>query len=235
MRLRRQVPPIPEFISTSIGDRVVEIPIRRSLRAKWVRIQISDRGPEIVLPKRANYKHAIEVVQNHELWLEKHLTKWSMRANESEVARSILVRGEPIRIVLVAEQRRGLLGTEEIVLQESKWKSQAQEVLKELARADLQSAIDCWSHQMNLFPKKVSLRDQKTKWGSCSARGSVTFNWRLVMAPPKVLEYVVIHELAHLQELNHSPRFWALVEEHCPLWKSHKIWLRQNGHLLHKI
>ncbi len=91
------------------------------------------------------------------------------------------------------------------------------------------------SREMGLAPSRVSIRDQKTKWGACTSRGTVTLNWRLVMAPPEVLDYVVVHELAHLAELNHSPRFWAIVERHCPDWKRHRDWLKANGWRLQSL
>lgn len=104
--------------------------------------------------------------------------------------------------------------------------------LKNLARIRILAALEARSQEMGLFPTRVSLRDQKTKWGACTSRGTVTFNWRLIMAPPEVLDYVVVHELAHLKELNHSPRFWAVVERYCPKWRIHRKWLTHNGHRL---
>ena len=86
---------------------------------------------------------------------------------------------------------------------------------------------------MELHPKCVTIRGQRTRWGSCSIGGHVSLNWRLVMAPPDVLSYVVVHELAHLAEHNHGPGFWSLVERFCPDFRMHKKWLKQHGHLLH--
>jgi predicted metal-dependent hydrolase len=75
---------------------------------------------------------------------------------------------------------------------------------------------------------RVSVRDQATRWGSCSTSTNLAFNWRLVLAPPEVLDYVVVHELAHLVEMNHGPAFWALVGRHCPDWRHSKRWLLAN-------
>lgn len=93
------------------------------------------------------------------------------------------------------------------------------------------------------FPKRVSyflpltggsfhhitIRDQKTRWGSCSAKGTLSFNWRLMLAPPAVLDYVVVHELCHLTHMDHSPAFWALVESVCPDYRIHRKWLKDHG------
>lgn len=78
----------------------------------------------------------------------------------------------------------------------------------------------------------ITIRDQKTRWGSCSSKGNLSFSWRLILAPPKVLDYVVVHELCHRLEMNHSPRFWALVESIMPDYKTHRKWLKENGEKL---
>ena len=75
---------------------------------------------------------------------------------------------------------------------------------------------------------RLSIRGQKTRWGSCSQRGNLSFNWKLIMAPEPVIDYVIIHELAHLKEMNHSKRFWKLVAEICPRWREHRRWLKEH-------
>ena len=81
--------------------------------------------------------------------------------------------------------------------------------------------------------KRVTVRDQQSRWGSCSSDGALSYSWRLILAPPHVLDYVAAHEVAHLKEMNHGPRFWRLVLTHCPQTRSAKQWLKQNGHTLH--
>jgi predicted metal-dependent hydrolase len=78
-------------------------------------------------------------------------------------------------------------------------------------------------------PNRIQIRDQRSRWGSCSTRGTLSFNWRLVLAPFDVLDYVVVHELCHLREANHSRRFWKLVEQHRPDWRVHRDWLHEHG------
>ena len=77
--------------------------------------------------------------------------------------------------------------------------------------------------------RRIDIRDQRTRWGSCSPRGTLSFNWRLSLAPLEVLDYVVVHELCHLREPNHSPRFWRLVTERRPGWRKQRAWLREHG------
>lgn len=83
--------------------------------------------------------------------------------------------------------------------------------------------------------KELHIKDQKSRWGSCSSRGSLNFNWRILMAPEPVCDYVVIHELCHLKHMNHSPDFWQLVAAFCPNYKQYRKWLRENGGLLYKF
>ncbi|HAM35788.1 MAG TPA: hypothetical protein DEB40_06380 [Elusimicrobia bacterium] len=89
-----------------------------------------------------------------------------------------------------------------------------------------------WSGIMGVAPRRVFLKNQRTLWGSCSARGNLNFNRALAEAPPEVMDYVVIHELAHLREMNHSSRFWNIVGQWCPEHKQRRRWLRRNGVLL---
>lgn len=80
--------------------------------------------------------------------------------------------------------------------------------------------------------ERITIRGQKTRWGSCSAKGTLSFNWRLMLAPPAVLDYVVVHELCHLTHMDHSRAFWALVESVCPDYRTHRKWLKEHGHEL---
>lgn len=92
-----------------------------------------------------------------------------------------------------------------------------------------------WAPQLGVTFGRVSVKDQKSLWGSCSRAGNLNFSWRLTLAPPEVLDYVVVHELAHRLEMNHSPRFWAHVARLCPDYKKHRKWLRLNGEALYKV
>lgn len=90
-----------------------------------------------------------------------------------------------------------------------------------------------WAERLGVTFGAVRVKGQRTRWGSCSRRGNLNFNWRLTLAPAEVLDYVVLHEVAHRLEMNHSPRFWAIVERHCPDHKTHRRWLRKNGPALY--
>jgi predicted metal-dependent hydrolase len=105
--------------------------------------------------------------------------------------------------------------------------------LRGLARQQIEETVSIQSMRMGLKPRSVTIRDQRTRWGSCSSTGTLSFNWRLIMVPPTVMEYVVIHELAHMAQPNHSPAFWAIVSRYYPSFKEARSWLRKNAALLH--
>ena len=98
----------------------------------------------------------------------------------------------------------------------------------DLALKTIPARLRYWAPRLGVTYGRVTLRDQKTRWGSCSAKHNLNFNWRLILAPPEVLDYVVIHELCHLVEFNHSPRFWKLVESQMPDYSYWKNWLKQH-------
>lgn len=103
------------------------------------------------------------------------------------------------------------------------------------AQALLSERTLYWSGQIGVTPSRISLRDQKSRWGSCSSRKTISYNWRIIMAPPEVLDYLVVHELCHLIHPNHSPAYWREVSRWVPDYRGQRRWLRQNGSLLTKI
>ena len=105
--------------------------------------------------------------------------------------------------------------------------------LKKRARLKLAERVDFHAQRLGLSYKRLGVRDQTSRWGSCSSNKTLSFSWRLILAPEQVLDYVAAHEVAHLREMNHSPRFWALVEKTMPDYRQARLWLRENGQTLH--
>ena len=103
-----------------------------------------------------------------------------------------------------------------------------QKWLTKQAEAAILRQVQTRAVQMGVHPASISIRSQRTRWGSCSTRGTLSFNWRLIMAPPEVLDYVVVHELAHMKQKNHSKAFWAVVGQYCPHYLKYRLWLKQN-------
>jgi predicted metal-dependent hydrolase len=107
--------------------------------------------------------------------------------------------------------------------------------LKKQARCDLVQAVERHAPNIGVKAKSITLRDTTSRWGSCSSSGALSFSWRIILAPPEVLDYLAAHEVAHLREMNHSPRFWKLVEENCSHFKSSRAWLKNHGSSLHAV
>jgi hypothetical protein len=107
--------------------------------------------------------------------------------------------------------------------------------LKSEARKDLAQRVRVHAETLCCTPKRISIRDQATRWGSCSTTGTISFSWRLIFAPPFVLDYVAAHEVAHLREMNHGPRFWRLVRDAIPEMQRARIWLKTYGAELHRF
>lgn len=104
--------------------------------------------------------------------------------------------------------------------------------LRETARKQIAETIRPRASEVGVRPRRVFIRGQRTKWGNCSRLRNLSFNWRLAMVPPAVLDYLVVHELAHLKEMSHSPKFWLLVRQACPDYARQQEWLRANAHRL---
>jgi len=113
--------------------------------------------------------------------------------------------------------------------------ARVQAFLKLRARDQLAAASDHYAQSLGRSYARLSLRDTRSRWGSCSSKGTLMYSWRLVMAPPAVLNYVAAHECAHLVEMNHSAAFWAIVAELMPDYATHRLWLRENGDRLHRV
>ena len=104
--------------------------------------------------------------------------------------------------------------------------------LRRWARQDIPLRVAALAREMQLKYTRIGIRDQRSKWGSCSMQGSISLNMRLMLVPPSVCDYVITHELAHLCQLNHSARFWRIVEQHCPDYRNRQHWLREHAWLL---
>lgn len=151
----------------------------------------------------------------------------------------IPLRGSEKFAISLAESKKNWIASCVIKLQAvpgPKEKTPSEKRLEALyrkaAREYFPKRVSHYAHILGVTYGKISIRDQKTRWGSCSSEGNLSFNWRLILAPPDVLDYVVVHELCHRKEMNHSPRFWSLVESLMPDYKKQRKWLKENGRKL---
>jgi predicted metal-dependent hydrolase len=220
-----------------IGDPAIEVRLRRNLRARRMvlRVAQAERGPVLTLPPNVPVAQARAFLSDHEGWLRRHLAARPARATVGEGTvlpfgdRTLTVRGEAGGSVVLREGALCVPGPpDRHAVRVGAW-------LREEARRACLAAVDHHAAALGERPGRVSLRDPRSRWGSCTATGDLMFSWRLILAPSAVLDYVVAHEVAHLAELNHSPRFWAVVRRLCPDYERPRDWLRRNGGTLHTL
>ncbi|MFC3613755.1 M48 family metallopeptidase [Lutimaribacter marinistellae] len=216
------------------GNPLVAITLRRTARARRISLRISqvDGRVTLTLPPYVAERDALKFAREKEEWIRHHL---GARPPVAAVGPggSVPVEGVERRIVATSG-RRITLGQDEIAVPVAGAARRLERFLRELARDRLVAACDLYSVRLGLSYARITLRDTRSRWGSCSSEGALMFSWRLILAPPDVLAYVAAHEVAHLAEMNHSPRFWAQVERIHGPYGAQRAWLRAEGSALHR-
>ncbi len=221
----------------------VAVALRPHPRARnyTLRIGTARGAPVLTMPARASLAEARAFLDRHADWLASQMGKLPA-AQPIADGETIPLRGVLHRIRHVAVAR-GTTTTdtfegEPVILVPGRPEHLPRRVvdfLKREAKRDLERATTRHAMMLGVRVKALRLRDQSSRWGSCTATGHLSFSWRLIMAPPFVLDYLAAHEVAHLQEMNHSPRFWHLVESICPETRAARTWLNKEGPRLHAI
>jgi predicted metal-dependent hydrolase len=206
--------------------------VRRSKRARRVRVSVDPhKGVEVVLPARAPAREAERAVDALRGWIERRLEE-AEAVRERIAARGATVPYLGTDLTLVPEAGRTRVhrrGDELLVPAEGDPRDALERWYRRQARAEIAPRLDAAAQAVGREYGTLSIRAQRTRWGSCSSTGAMSFNWRLLLAPEPVLDYVVWHEACHLAVMDHSPRFWALVAHHCPAYQEPRRWLRRNG------
>lgn len=210
-----------------------EIPytVRRSTRARRVRVNVhAHAGVEVVLPARTPERAAAAAVSELRPWIEARLAELS-RAQAAVRGRAgtLPYLGRTLELVPQAGRTRAHLRGEQLLVPAVDASPAVERFYRRAARSEIAPRLDRACAQAGLSYSDLTIRGQRTRWASCSARGRMSFNWRLLLAPERVLEYVVWHEVCHLRVLDHSPRFWALLEGYWPQWREDRDWLRRHG------
>lgn len=216
------------------GDPPVPLVLRRSARAKRISLRISalDGRVTLTLPARLPAREALEFAAEKESWIRDHLARHP-EVVEVGFGTLLPVEGQSRRVV--QGNRRGVrLEADDIVVGGDKPARSLERYLKELARDRLAAASDHYAAQVGRSYAKLSLRDTRSRWGSCSSAGTLMYSWRLILAPTEVLSYVAAHEVAHLVEMNHSADFWAVVAQLYGDSSGARQWLRSEGGGLHR-
>jgi predicted metal-dependent hydrolase len=235
-------PSEPSAIEIIFGRSIYLVRLRRHRQARRYTLRIDAASREVVLtiPPRGSLKEARDFAQKHGGWIAARLNRLPEAAPFAHGV-EVPLRGLPYRIV----HRRGIRGTvwtetgngQRLICVAGETPHVDRRIgdfLKREARRDLETASRRYAAKLGITVKRVAVRDQSSRWGSCSNTGVLSFSWRLILAPPFVLDYLAAHEVAHLVELNHSPRFWRLVRRIYPDLDRAKSWLDLHGTDLHR-
>ena len=240
--LRRLFAPKPlEPAEIAFGNHQLDVIFRRHATAKRLVLRLNSEGTAalVTVPPGISQGRALDFVNRSVPWLETRLEQ----RGESVMLRAgshLPLRGVSHEIRHV-DVRRGVVTVDPVEFlihvpgelphvprRLSDW-------LKAVARAELGSASEKYAGLMQVDYRRISIRDQRSRWGSCSAGGDLSYSWRLILTPAYVLDYVAAHEVAHLKHLNHGAAFWRLVLSHCPEASKAKKWLKINGQSVHRI
>lgn len=250
-----------ETLEVKIRGLDIPMVLRRSARARRFSLQVSEarRGAVLTMPLYSSFADADEFLSRHLDWLKErvaglaepvpfthgaivplrgfaHVLRFPgsvrrrgvVRIEEPEDAKPAPAWPEGARVGMRRLPRLHVTGEEEHAPR------RLLDWLRRQAHFDLRARVALHARRLNLYPKRLYVRDQTTRWGSCSTSGALSFSWRLVLAPPFVLDYLAAHEVAHLGHMNHGSRFWALVERTMPRHQEARSWLRKHGASLHR-
>jgi predicted metal-dependent hydrolase len=218
-------------VSNLVRGGEIEYTVRRSARARRVRVNVcAHTEVEVVLPARAPDRAAAAAVRELAPWIERRLAEGRRAlAQVAERGDCVPYLGRTLTLVRQSGRTRARLDGTDLFVGAGDHRPSVETLFRRLARAEVRARLDRAVASVDLSYTGLSIRSQSTRWASCSAKGAMSFNWRLLLAPEPVLDYVVWHEVCHLEIRDHSSRFWALVEQRCPDWREQRDWLRSYG------
>lgn len=236
---------LPPFYQVANRRLPLRLAAHKNARRLTLRLEPGGLGLRVTAPPTAGSDEILNFIRKYHLWLEKRLA--ALPAPDADNAPAlrdggfIPLFGIPRRIIHCPG--RGLTtlreenGEKQILVygQAQFLPRHIRDFLKKQAARTLTPLAAKHAAALGCKPKSISYKDTKTRWGSCSSEQKLSFSWRIMMAPLAVIDYLAAHEAAHLVEMNHSPRFWALCERLCPETKQQRAWLKQNGQKLHAI
>jgi len=229
-----------EFFEANSIAAKPDIVFVRSLRARNYRLTLRKDGVGVAtIPGRGSEREARRFVEAHQDWLERARSR---QANKPRVATvwtlgtHVLWRGEMTEIRPASDGTRPTVCLAADVFRVPALQGDLRPTLEahfvRRGRVELPGRTWELAAETSVNVKEVTVRNQRSRWGSCSAGGTISLNWRLVQTPDSVRDYIIYHELMHLREMNHSDRFWSLVAAVCPGWREAERWLKRNGSLL---
>ena len=217
--------------------------VRSRRRKKTLAIQVTKDGTvTLFVPHRTPRKEADDFFREREGWIRKQIERLAEKARAHKEktyvpGEKFLYHGEeyPMEIGTPEGRARLLLSHGTFILRPGN-EDMAREIFvdwyRKTALRELAERVRYYSNRTGLNPKRITVTDARTRYGSCSAADRLSFSWRIIMAPLPVIDYVILHELAHIKVKNHSPEYWKFLETICPGWKEQRKWLKENGHIL---
>lgn len=234
----------PSHFDIIHAERSFRVSIRRRPAARRITLRVSSTTGEVMLtlPTSTDLVTAEQFAAAHGGWIAARIARVPARIAFTPGAQAPF-RGVPHRIVHWSNVSGPTLATEgsggEPVIAVSGQVlhvgRRVRDFLEREAKRDLAEAVRCHTGSLGIQARRVTVRDTKSRWGSCSAQGCLSFSWRLVLAPPFVLDYLAAHEVAHLKEMNHSQRFWRVVHSLCSRTEEAERWLKRHGAELHRF
>ena len=219
-----------------IGNPPISISVGQSKIAKNYSIRISNNngGVKLTIPRNGTCQQALEFAKSRENWIREKLSNQLPEITPC-YGSVLLYQGKKL-IIQQSETKNIYQHENEIFIPGplEKISGKIKGYLKVKARDHLDFSSRKYSDLLGKSYKRITIRDTRSRWGSCTSDGNLMYSWRLIMAPPNVLDYVTAHEVAHLSHLNHSEEFWNTVEFLMPDFKNYKDWLKSNGQLLHR-
>jgi len=226
----------PEQFWLTVGAQRVRLHFLRHPRARRYVLRLnSDGSARVTLPRRGSMTEARRFVHRNISWLERQLLRQAAQAHRPLPLlphSEILFRGESVRLEKSGEEIRFATETLHINNAVTDFRFPIERHLWRLAARELPLRVLELAKLHQFSVQKVTVRNQRSRWGSCSRSGTISLNWRLIQAPPFVRDYLILHELAHLREMNHSRRFWNEVAKLCPNFPEAESWLKLNAGLL---
>lgn len=230
--------------SYPVAGRVLPLRVWENPRAKrlTLRIETGGKGIRVTIPPRLSARELEKFISQHHGWIETNISKLP--------AQTILQPGQFIPIlgidhlIIHQPEQRGTTSqsTDEagmpVLIVHGRiehLKRRIADYLQQLARNEIHKLVLHHTATIGRSARKVSFKDTKSRWGSCTSAGDLSFSWRIIMAPPAIVNYLVAHETAHLIEMNHGPEFWKLCTKLCPDTSECRHWLKLNGSALHSI
>jgi predicted metal-dependent hydrolase len=213
---------------------VAEYRIVRSPRARRVRVTVDGDGSVLVtLPRRAPERAAADAVEELGAWIARRRRVLARAAQEvARPAGTVPYLGRGLTLAPEPGRERVHRRGDVLLVPAGDPREALERFYRRAARAEVAARLDAATARAGTRYAGLTIRGQRTRWASCSSGARMSFNWRLLLAPPEVLDYVVEHEVCHLEVMDHSPRFWALLESRAPDWRTHAAWLRRYGSTL---